>query len=70
MNNEIEIIYKIVVRELASKDIVYTEDYVGDRFEMERRASHIWNHPYASSPNRFRLYVHEKGKRSAILTIG
>ena len=31
--------YKITVREIASKDIVYTETYEGTAFEVERRAS-------------------------------
>jgi hypothetical protein len=62
--------YKIVVRENASKDNVYTEDYEGEKYEVERRAGHIWNSPYASMPDRYRLYVFEKGQKRQFMTIG
>lgn len=62
--------FRILVRELASKDIVHTETYEGTRYEVERRAGHIWNTPYAGMPDRYRLFVYEAGQRRAFMTIG
>jgi len=62
--------YKIVVREIASKENVYTETYNGRQDEVERRTGLIWKPPYSTNFGRYRLYVFEKGSRSAFMTIG
>lgn len=62
--------YLIVVRELASKDIVHSESFEGDQHEVGRRAGSVWMPPYSTNPDRYRLYVFEKGQKRCLMTIG
>lgn len=62
--------YLIVVRELASKDIVHSESFEGDQQGVERRAGSVWMPPYSTSPDRYRLYVFEKGQKRHFMSIG
>lgn len=62
--------YTIIIREVASENIIYIEAYHGTRHQVEQRASEVWNVPYASMPDRYRLKVYEKESRSPFLTIG
>jgi len=70
MPKEVVKTYKIIVREIASKDIVYQEEYSGTSHQIERRAGDVWSRQYSTMPDRYRLRVSEKGQRAAFITIG
>ncbi len=62
--------YTIVIRELASKEVVYSEVFEGDQREVERRAGSVWMPPYSTNPGRYRLYISEKGQKRHHMSIG